>query len=141
MAGSDGHVVEARADDLFAVFEQPHAALLTAMTIQRELRARTWPDGLEVRVRAGIHSGYPTSTENNYIGMAVHTTARISAAAHGGQIIVSCDTRHRAHRESTGGRAVQATRPVPPARHPRRGAPLPGRAPAASCSRFPPLRT
>ena len=92
VAASDGHVVEARADDLFAVFEQPHAALLTAMTIQRELRARTWPDRLEVRVRAGIHSGYPTSTENNYIGMAVHTTARISAAAHGGQIIVSGDT-------------------------------------------------
>ena len=45
-----------------------------------------------MRVRAGIHSGYPTSTENNYIGMAVHTTARISAAAHGGQIIVSGDT-------------------------------------------------
>jgi class 3 adenylate cyclase len=46
-----------------------------------------------VRVRVGIHSGYPTLTEANYIGMAVHIAARICAAAHGGQIVVSGDTR------------------------------------------------
>ncbi|MGD9702472.1 MAG: adenylate/guanylate cyclase domain-containing protein [Acidimicrobiia bacterium] len=140
VTGLDGHVVEARADDLFAVFEQPHAAVLTAMTIQRELRARTWPDGLEVRVRAGIHSGYPTSTENNYIGMAVHTTARISAAAHGGQIVVSGDTRA----------ALTGTRPEGVrfkrlGEHRLRG--IPGEVPLFQVAarglmaRFPPLRT
>jgi class 3 adenylate cyclase len=46
-----------------------------------------------VRLRVGIHSGYPTRAQANYIGMAVHTAARICTAAHGGQVIVSGDTR------------------------------------------------
>jgi class 3 adenylate cyclase len=90
---SDGHVVETRADEFFAVFEQPASALDTAVTVQRALRTRPWLDGLEVRVRVGIHSGYPTMRSANYIGMAVHTAARICDVAHGGQILVSGDTR------------------------------------------------
>ena len=89
----DGHVVETRADEFFAVFERPASALDTAVSIQRVLRGRTWVDDLQVRVRVGIHSGYPTRAEANYIGMAVHTAARICGAAHGGQILVSGDTR------------------------------------------------
>lgn len=91
-----GDVVETRADEFFAVFERPGSAVETAVAIQRELRARTWADDLDVRVRVGIHSGYPTLTEGNYIGMPVHTAARISAAAHGGQILVSGETRETA---------------------------------------------
>jgi len=93
-----GCVVEARADEFFAVFESPHAALDTAITVQRLIRARSWADDLVVRIRIGIHSGYPTLTEANYIGMAVHTTARVCAVAHGGQIVVSGDTREAAQR-------------------------------------------
>ena len=66
------------------------------MAIQRDLRRRSWTDGLEVRVRIGIHTGKPTINKANYIGMAVHTAARICAAAHGGQIIVSGATRDAA---------------------------------------------
>jgi class 3 adenylate cyclase len=96
----EGHVVETRADEFFAVFERPASALDTAVSVQRVLRGRAWVDDLEVRVRVGIHSGYPTTrAEANYIGMAVHTAARICAAAHGGQILVSGDTR-TATRES-----------------------------------------
>jgi class 3 adenylate cyclase len=91
--GRDGLVVETRADELFAVFESPAAALEMAVSAQRDLRQRTWTHGLDVRVRIGIHSGYPTVADANYIGMAVHTTARVTAAAHGGQIVVSGDTR------------------------------------------------
>jgi class 3 adenylate cyclase len=91
--GSGGHVVEARADEFFAVFEQPAAALTMALKVQRELRTRTSAGEEEVRVRIGIHSGYPTRARSNYIGMAVHTAARISDAAHGGQIVVSGDFR------------------------------------------------
>ena len=47
-------------------------------------------------MRIGIHSGYPKLADANYIGMAVHTAARVSAAAHGGQILVSGDTREAA---------------------------------------------
>jgi len=88
-----GCVVEARADEFFAVFASPHDAIDTAVTVQRLLRGRSWADDLVVRIRVGIHSGYPTLTEANYIGMAVHTAARICTAAHGGQIVVSGDTR------------------------------------------------
>ena len=90
---ADGRVVETRADEFFAVFESPVAALTTAMLIQNEFRTRSWADDLEVRVRVGIHCGYPTLNEANYIGLPVHIAARICAAAHGGQIIVSGDTR------------------------------------------------
>ena len=89
----NGLVVETRADELFAVFEAAAQALDAAVTIQRHLRSRTWDDGVEVRVRAGLHSGYPTQTDANYIGLPVHAAARISAAAHGGQILTSGDTR------------------------------------------------
>ena len=89
----EGYVVETRADEFFAVFERPASALDTALSVQRVLRGTTWVDDLEVRVRVGIHSGYPTRAESNYIGMAVHTAARICGAAHGGQILVSGDTR------------------------------------------------
>ena len=47
-------------------------------------------------MRIGIHSGYPKLADANYIGMAVHTAARVSAAAHGGQILASGDTREAA---------------------------------------------
>jgi len=90
---SDGRVVETRADEFFAVFESPAAALTTAMLIQNEFRTRSWADNLEVRVRVGIHCGYPTLNDANYIGLPVHIAARICAAAHGGQIIISGDTR------------------------------------------------
>jgi class 3 adenylate cyclase len=88
-----GHLVEARADECFAVFESPAAALEAAVTAQRELQGRTWVDGVDVRVRIGIHSGWPTRTDTNYIGMAVHTAARVCNAAHGAQIVVTGDTR------------------------------------------------
>jgi class 3 adenylate cyclase len=88
-----GHVVETRADEFFAVFESPQSALDTAVAVQLLLRGRSWAEDLEVRVRIGIHSGYPTLTAENYIGMAVHTAARVSAVAHGGQILVSGDTK------------------------------------------------
>jgi class 3 adenylate cyclase len=94
--GMAGQVVETRADEFFAVFERPRPALDTAVTIQRELRGRSWAQDLEVRVRVGIHSGNPTLNNANYIGMAVHIAARICAAAHGGQILVSGDTREAA---------------------------------------------
>jgi class 3 adenylate cyclase len=84
-----GHEVDARADEFFAAFEQVGRAIQAAVTIQRTLSGRSWPDDLECRVRVGIHSGRPTLTETGYIGLSVHTAARICTAGHGGQIVVS----------------------------------------------------
>jgi class 3 adenylate cyclase len=88
-----GREVDARADDLFAVFEQAPAALEAALAIQRAMQNGPWPEGVDVRVRIGIHSGRPTLTETGYVGMSVHTAARICYAAHGGQIILSSAVR------------------------------------------------
>jgi class 3 adenylate cyclase len=93
---SAGTVVETRADEFFAVFVDARQAVEAAVGIQRRLAMRTWADGTRVEVRIGIHTGEPTPTEGNYIGLPVHTTARISALAHGGQVLVSDDTRSAA---------------------------------------------
>jgi class 3 adenylate cyclase len=93
VAQASGQVVDSRADEFFAAFESPRAAFEAAVAIQRSLGERSWPDGVRVRVRAGIHSGYPTLSRGAYIGLAVHTVARICAVAHGGQILASGDAR------------------------------------------------
>jgi class 3 adenylate cyclase len=94
--GMAGCVVETRADEFFAAFESPGSALDAAVTVQRHLGERRWPEAVQVRVRIGIHSGYPKLVDANYIGMAVHTAARVCAAAHGGQIVATGDTREAA---------------------------------------------
>jgi class 3 adenylate cyclase len=88
-----GREVDARADEFFAAFERVEAAIEAAVNVQRALGDRTWPDDLECRVRAGIHSGRPTLTETGYIGLSVHTAARLCSAANGGQIVVSGETK------------------------------------------------
>ena len=90
---ASGREIDARADEFFAVFDRPAAAIEAAVVLQRALAGRAWPDDLKVRVRAGIHSGRPTLTDVGYVGLAVHTTARLCSAAHGEQIIVSAATR------------------------------------------------
>jgi len=88
-----GREVDVRADEFFAVFERAVSAVEAAVAIQRTLGQRAGSHDLEVRVRVGIHSGRPTLTDVGYIGLAVHTTARVCAAAHGGQIVMSGETR------------------------------------------------
>jgi class 3 adenylate cyclase len=103
VSAAGGLVVDARADDFFAAFETPRAGLEAAVAIQRSLRERSWTDDLPVRVRAGIHSGYPTLRGAAYIGLAVHTTARVCGIAQGGQILVSADARLAARESAPDG--------------------------------------
>jgi class 3 adenylate cyclase len=92
-----GREVDARADDLFAVFEDASAALEAALEIQRAMQTGRWPGGVEVRVRIGVHSGRPTLTETGYVGLSVHTAARICHSAHGGQIVLSSAVHSAVH--------------------------------------------
>jgi class 3 adenylate cyclase len=85
----NGREVDVRADELFAVFKRPAGALEAARAIQRSVEARAWPAGAGVRVRIGLHTGRPTLTASGYVGLAVHVAARICAAGHGGQILLS----------------------------------------------------
>lgn len=84
-----GREVDTRADEFFAAFADPRAALATALALQRDIKERAWADDVEVRVRSGLHSGRPTLTDTGYVGLAVHVAARICSAAHGCQIVVS----------------------------------------------------
>lgn len=87
-----GREIDARADEFFAVFEHAPAAVRAAADMQRDVARQAWPEQLDVRVRIGLHSGRPTLTDVGYIGIAVHTAARVCSIARGGQILVSGDT-------------------------------------------------
>ena len=106
-----GREIDARADELFAVFEHAVDAVVAAMAIHRALGERAWPDNREVRVRIGIHSGRPTLTDVGYIGLAVHTAARVCRAAHGGQTVISGDTRAAAEGSEPAGISFRSLGP------------------------------
>jgi class 3 adenylate cyclase len=91
-----GQEVDARADEYFAVFVSASSAVEAAVRAQRSLRAHRWPEEVECRVRIGLHTGRPTRTDTGYIGVPVHAAARICSAAHGGQVLVSGQTRSAA---------------------------------------------
>jgi class 3 adenylate cyclase len=85
-----GHLVSARGDDTFAVFDRARKALDAALAIQRAMQEGGWPDGVDdVRLRIGLHRGRPALTDTGYVGISVHAAARICFAAHGGQIVMS----------------------------------------------------
>ncbi len=52
-----------------------------------------WPDGIDAPCQDRLHTGRPTLAETGYIGLAVHTVARICTSGHGGQIVMSAATR------------------------------------------------
>jgi DNA-binding NarL/FixJ family response regulator/class 3 adenylate cyclase len=90
-----GRVIETRGDELFAVFEDPGGAVTGAHTAQRSLGEHEWAGGRSVRMRIGLHTGRATLEDGGYVGIDVHRASRICSAAHGGQILVSLDTRDR----------------------------------------------
>jgi class 3 adenylate cyclase len=89
IAAAGGREVEVRADEMFAVFERATAGVEAAVAIQRSVLTRSWPDGLAVKIRIGLHAGRPTLTDTGYLGLTVHTASRICFASHGGQILLS----------------------------------------------------
>ena len=85
----EGHEMGTEGDSFFVVFSSAHAAVSAAIESQQLLGRHTWPDDLPIRVRMGLHTGEPERHEDGYIGIDVHRAARISATAHGGQIVIS----------------------------------------------------
>jgi class 3 adenylate cyclase len=99
---AEGKEVDSRADEFFAVFRDAKRAIAAAVHVQGAMRAKKWPGGANVRVRIGIHTGRPTLGESGYVGIAVHTAARICATAQGDQIVVSAAARTALGRASSG---------------------------------------
>jgi predicted ATPase/class 3 adenylate cyclase/DNA-binding CsgD family transcriptional regulator len=93
IAAHAGHEVDTQGDAFFAAFGSAKQAVLCALDIQRALAAYDWPGGLPVRVRIGIHTGQAVPAGGAYTGLAVHRAARICAASHGGQVLISQATQ------------------------------------------------
>ena len=94
VAASNGQEVDARGDEFFAAFQRTRDAVTAALAGQRDLAAHEWPGDTPLRVRVGIHTGEPLLGESGYEGLDVHRVARICAAGHGGQVLVSQTTRN-----------------------------------------------
>ena len=92
IAGSNGDVVKSTGDGLMAVFALPIDAVSAGIAAQRGLQDEPWPEGCPIRVRMGVHTGDAESRGGDYFGPAVNRTARIMAAGHGGQLLLSEST-------------------------------------------------
>jgi predicted ATPase/class 3 adenylate cyclase len=82
-----GVEVDTQGDAFFVAFGKASDALAAAAEARDELERGP------IRVRIGLHTGEPLVTEEGYVGIDVHRAARIAAAGHGGQILVSQSTR------------------------------------------------
>jgi predicted ATPase len=96
-ARNGGVEVDVQGDGLFFAFPTAPAALAASRAVTDALAPGP------TRVRVGVHTGRPLLTEEGYVGVDVHRAARIAAAAHGGQVIVS---------ESTAELADEGLRPL-----------------------------
>jgi DNA-binding NarL/FixJ family response regulator/class 3 adenylate cyclase len=92
-AEASGRELDADGDSFFVAFRRPREAVDAAVAAQRALDAHSWPDGVELRARIGIHTGEASLVGDQYVGLAVHRAARICDAGHGGQILLSETTR------------------------------------------------
>ena len=80
-------------DSFFVVFRDAPSAVAAAVDAQRALQSAAWPQGHEIRVRTGIHSGEGIRGGDNYVGVDVNRAARIASAGHGSQVLVSAQRR------------------------------------------------
>jgi hypothetical protein len=88
-----GQEIDTQGDSFFVAFPRAKDAVSAAVAGQRALVAHRWPKGAAVRVRMALHTGEPAVGDERYVGMGVRKAARIAAAAHGGQILLSNTTR------------------------------------------------
>ncbi len=93
LGAAGGTEIDTQGDAFFFSFARARDAVRGAVDAQRALRDHGWPDGADVRVRIGVHTGEPSVGDEGYLGLDVVRAARISAAGHGGQILVSETTR------------------------------------------------
>jgi predicted ATPase/class 3 adenylate cyclase len=93
MQDGDGREMGTEGDSFYIAFASATSAVGSCVAAQRSLHSYDWPDGTRVRVRMGLHTGHPTRFDDAYVGIDVHRAARIAAAAHGGQIVLSDATR------------------------------------------------
>ena len=100
VAEHGGRQIECRADESFSVFDSAADAVAAATAAQRALLAVSWPHGAPVRVRIGLHTGLAIDSGHGLVGFDVHLAARLGAAGHGGQVLLSERTAELAGAET-----------------------------------------
>ena len=93
LGATGGTEVDTQGDAFFYSFPRARDAVAGAVAAQRGLAQHAWPNGAEVRVRMGLHTGEPSLGDEGYLGLDVVRAARICSAGHGGQILLSETTR------------------------------------------------
>ena len=88
-----GVEVGTEGDSFFVAFPSAAGAVAAAVDGQRALAEEAWPQGLQLRVRMGIHTGEAAVQDGTYVGLAVHRAARIGNAGNGGQVLLSGASR------------------------------------------------
>src|SRR5215510_6049383 len=88
-----GGEVDTQGDSFFIVFSRAADAAAAAIEIQRALAVHASLSEAGARLRMGLHTGEPRSTSAGYVGLDVHRAARLCAAGHGGQVLLSDATR------------------------------------------------
>lgn len=139
-AGNGGAEVDWAGDGVFLAFSRARDAIVAAAEIQRSLAVEPWPPDEAHRLRIGIHTGEPDLDAGGYVGMDVVVAARVCAAAHGDQVVVT-----RAARDMAGDEPLAAASFVPLGRHRLKGVPAAAQlfqllAPDLRAD-FPPLKT
>jgi predicted ATPase/class 3 adenylate cyclase len=89
----NGHEIRTEGDSFFVVFGSPAEAVRGAVAAQRALAGEDWPHGSPLRARTGMHTGEGVLGGDDYLGIDVNRAARIAAAGHGGQVLISDATR------------------------------------------------
>lgn len=86
-----GYVFKTSGDSFHAAFARPDQALAAALTAQTALHAQPWalPEGESLQVRLALHTGEAERRDGDYFGVPLSRAARLLAAAHGGQTLIS----------------------------------------------------
>jgi hypothetical protein len=133
IAASGGRVFKEVGDAFHAVFADPAQAITSAIAIQRSLRAETWETPESIRVRIALHAGDAQERDGDFFGPTLNRTARILAAGHGGQILISQAVERRVEKSAkrrllarpTSDRAVHDVEQCGQTEEPTRGLDMP----------------
>ena len=93
LGAAGGQEIDTQGDAFFFSFMRARDAVAGAVAAQKALADHDWPEGVEVKVRMGLHTGEPSVGDEGYVGLDVVRAARICSAGHGGQILMSETTR------------------------------------------------
>jgi DNA-binding CsgD family transcriptional regulator len=102
-ADGGGIEIDTKGDSFFVVFRSAGSAVEAAAAAQRALFGQEWAEGVEVRVRMGLHTGEASVGTDGYVGLAVNQASRIGDAGHGGQVLLSSTTSNLVRSELAAG--------------------------------------